>query len=90
MKTELSIAQFNIARLNLTKVLCVTLANIIQKMMPLYGFCNLTDVCVCVYTSETEHKIISLPIPSPPDDIFWTKNSPGNLSQIFFSGIFVL
>lgn len=38
---------------------------------------------MCVYTSETECKIISPPVPSPPEDIVWTENSPGNQSHFF-------
>lgn len=88
VNSELSIAQFNCACVNLRHVLYETLANIIQKMMPLYGFHNLACVCVC--TSETVCNITSLPVPSPPEDIVWTKNGPGNPPRFFFSGILVL
>lgn len=41
-------AQSNSICVNLTSFLYKTLANITQKMMPLYGFQSLTDVCVCI------------------------------------------
>lgn len=78
---EIKGAQSNSFCVNLTSVLHETLANIRLKTMPLYGVQSLTDVCV--YTSETECKIISLPVPSPPEDIVWTENSPGNQSHFF-------
>lgn len=43
---EIKGAHSNNFCVNLTSVLCETLANIRQKMMPLYGFQSLTDVCV--------------------------------------------